>query len=1426
MKTLFKRRAFSLSILLMLCFSISIQAQNILEEDGPTEDLYESKAHILEHLDLAGLSPGNLWDFGLSWLDLSPYDGSSHSGVYVDEIPFGKAYASILSMPMASSEQLPLATNGYSNEMTALTSSDVVPIMALDYTINRLKPNCLDDNILYEVNGQLKETPGNSIYPFETLNSFLSTPMKTTFYTSRVQVEARPDLYFTNTSKTLTDVGVDFGNGSGMVSIGLNSMHTEAYVTPGEYTWTIRYQFNDGTSFENLVKVDVIFPDASRAYDGFNQNETPVYTTQSAPKNVDVYINYNCAEVGLRKPLIFVEGFNPPQFGEDQNLRPNGWLINLDRNVLFEEGSEVDLLSYCEAEGYDLIYIDYHDGAAAIQHNAAAVIEAIGWINQQKALNGSVEKNVLIGSSMGGLVGKYALRTMELNGGDHETELFASFDTPMRGANVPLGAQFAARDIPNIDLAVPTVVNPEGDAVWWNPTTWNYIQPTQEIKEIIPAAGLGERVLNTPAARQMLILQCGTNVEGGIPSAYSSFMAEFHGLGDLEHAREIAISNGSQLGNNQVVGEHEQLVNLSGLGFAPAANLYFDIEIWSLPNFPEDKERIYRGNMLSTVLGVIPTSVHLKKYKVDGVPAYDSAPGGHYDIGFITEGANLAFAAVPQVLTAIFNLDLGVADIPNFCFIPAVSAIDVSTSFFEQGHLPINMDISDNLTGVTNGTTHYKNYVGETGPDADGFNNHRHEVMTERNASLLRFEMMGDNQGLASLITSDFNFGESEPDGLDFIDIPFYRTTDRLQNDHEIFGNGTLVSVNESGTIGGSNNTALNTEDSHFDLFILNNSCAATETNVRVISGAELSVGDLGDNNSASVHVYGNANLSSGVDGTIRVKGNGTLEIHDGGKLSMDGGRIILESGARLIIHKNGEFILNGGTLEVNGSARVESHHFSDIYYQGGQVLLNNTGSVFELGGTMYIANDATFQPTSETSQIGHVLVPANGNGFWGGHLIAQGSNCRVKLQGNSPSDLVLKVEGNAEFSVDWQNTVTSLNYMYIYDGRVELADNAKLSVNNCRYFKTNNASYNGGNVWLYGSNVFQNCKLNNVDLKGDFVYNPTKNLRAWNTEFVHTNVKVSVSGYSFYGCSFLKSHIDAHTINRTSTISGCTFLGDSDITNLNFNSALNIRTSEFTADADGFIDHSGGTLSLKCNEFNAYHIYLTETFCNMSVPERAGYNVFTGRNEQGDIIGDYISLDKNSELDLFDGYNTFEATSGQTQINPGGYFSATLNLDGRNNYWKVSKYVHGMYVTIDEGPVPERFGYSAGPGQTYTIVVQDDIDNRGFEGCDVIGGGRTRKSLISDGSIDGEVKEGELYRVYPNPFSKDISIVQVSEGEFNESLEFIVHDISGKEVYKRKLDSTTPHSYYDIGHLAQGSYIYKIYADGIPIQTGKIIKQ
>ncbi|GLX52490.1 hypothetical protein Shyhy01_54400 [Streptomyces hygroscopicus subsp. hygroscopicus] len=134
---------------------------------------------------------------------------------------------------------------------------------------------------------------------------------------------------------------------------------------------------------------------------------------------------------GLVRPVIISDGFS---LGRSE----------LDKLYQFLE-SDYPFISELRRRGRDVILLGYNERTAAIQTNARAATAAILRADAEK-LGG--ERLVVGGFSMGGLVTRYALAELESQRIDHQTGTYFSFDTPHRGATIPVGVQAFSYFIP------------------------------------------------------------------------------------------------------------------------------------------------------------------------------------------------------------------------------------------------------------------------------------------------------------------------------------------------------------------------------------------------------------------------------------------------------------------------------------------------------------------------------------------------------------------------------------------------------------------------------------------------------------------------------------------------------------------------------------------------------------------------------------------------------------------------------------------------------------------------------------------------------------------------------------------------------------------------------------------------------------------
>jgi hypothetical protein len=161
-----------------------------------------------------------------------------------------------------------------------------------------------------------------------------------------------------------------------------------------------------------------------------------------------------------------------------------------------------------EAEGFDIVHVDFEESKIPIAENAQTVLRVLNWIKGQNPVN----PTIVVGASMGGLISRTALLKLEESNCCLNVAAYGTFDSPHDGAFIPIGLQAAAKRFSELIPMVASV----SDA--WNKT------------------------LNSIAARQMLI-------EHYDSTAYLDRIQfeQFISKGQPTTIRTFAISNGSDL---------------------------------------------------------------------------------------------------------------------------------------------------------------------------------------------------------------------------------------------------------------------------------------------------------------------------------------------------------------------------------------------------------------------------------------------------------------------------------------------------------------------------------------------------------------------------------------------------------------------------------------------------------------------------------------------------------------------------------------------------------------------------------------------------------------------------------------------------------------------------------------------------------------
>ncbi len=450
----------------------------------------------------------------------------------------------------------------------------------------------------------------------------------------------------------------------------------------------------------------------------------------------------------LDKPIFVIDGFDPGD-GRDiaavYNLLSyddNGTTLNLADRIRADEDFDVVIVNLPQyfrladnslqsmANSTDVNadgIIDEGDysgstlidgGADFIERNAMILAEIITLINTQKV---GTEQNVVIGPSMGGLISRYALNYMEANTLNHDTRLWISFDSPHRGANVPIGLQHLFNSLAyGVGIANQDSLRPIVDSL-----------------------------SKSAAARQMLTDHFEAHLGAGevsdfddsllLPVAHpyhNTFYTKINALttsGYPETTRNTAIINGNGIGTpyphkngtDVLPGEKILHVFIDGGFFGTDITL----DTWFSPLSGQ-----ISSPYIDEIFIDIPGPFNI--YRDDNVQAeaytdgIDAAMGGLFDLVALEASMGTGNATITAFFAGL--------NINGFNFIPAVSALalnDTNLNWFENINLGTLDTPWDNNPTATSTQTPFKNWFM---PD----DNENHVTLTTANVDFAWLEIV------------------------------------------------------------------------------------------------------------------------------------------------------------------------------------------------------------------------------------------------------------------------------------------------------------------------------------------------------------------------------------------------------------------------------------------------------------------------------------------------------------------------------------------------------------------------------------------------------------------------------------------------------------------------------------------------------------
>lgn len=449
---------------------------------------------------------------------------------------------------------------------------------------------------------------------------FAVSPLRPVTYrgaSARLSLAAGDLFEETGTNSTLRALRVDPGDGSGWRALEVGQEVPAAYATPGTKTVSVEATLSDGTVLRASAPLDV----AALA--------TPDFTTSArlvadAPYNNTtgtLYIYKSGDHAGLRCPVLVAEGFDM------QN--------NMDWDALYNLLNGQQLAETLRAYGRDLLVLDYTNAMRNIFENAALARKAVNYVNANR--HDAADPFTVIGASMGGLVTRIALADMDrapaAYGASH-VNTWISFDSPHKGANIPLGIQEF--------LAFFSDKNSEFAAA---------------------AELLG--ILNQPAAKQMLLAHYSSSATLAGNSSNTAFQAALDAKGFPTSCKRIAVSNGSGLASRQPFDPGQRVMYWHYRDFW---SVDVDGHVYALSTVPSPVPTVFYG-FWDTIVPFDEATTTQKHY---APYALDNAPGGSRD----------SFKVLFDSTASLRGSD-DYCLWPDHCFIPTASSLGISMAYYD-----------------------------------------------------------------------------------------------------------------------------------------------------------------------------------------------------------------------------------------------------------------------------------------------------------------------------------------------------------------------------------------------------------------------------------------------------------------------------------------------------------------------------------------------------------------------------------------------------------------------------------------------------------------------------------------------------------------------------------------------------------------------
>ncbi|WP_419801268.1 esterase/lipase family protein [Mucilaginibacter sp.] len=603
-----------------------------------TQDEYSN--FVFGNLNFQSISSGYLLDKSLNAFVSEIYDGKNSNDSTVHNISgWFSLYTRLQGSNVNGNANLP-DPDSISTRTGFYIRQGQIPLVLINKSYQRIKNDALLTG-LFTTNAdstQLYDNPSRTTSPYTTSRLFVNSTYwlnKTYTSTGEVRFVLPNELFIRDT--TGGPLEADFGDGKGYRTIQVSSPVSVQYSSSGIKTIKIKIEDMVSISEFNFTKSEIYNSGTQENISLGNNNSTNglVHTNGVPPAPEAYYTQYLGCDQVLNKPILIVEGLVV-----DEDPSASEIFDRLNRN----NGNS--FLNNLQRLGYDILVVKFTQNHASIYDNAAALERLIVRVNNTKT---GTEKLHIVALSMGGLVTKYCLKSMESRNVAHNVQNYISYDSPHEGANVPLGLQIL------LDRA--------GRA-------------TRDIRK----DPLYQRVfdaLNSVAAKQLLLFHYSD-----VSNSHASFAANYAAIGFPVNCNNYAVADGRGDAIGLGYGGGSQMLDINAKKFGFNQQQRF----WAT-NTTNSQIMYFHNGGLAPFLGIKGLSNLTSRASFATPYVLEPVPGSTSDAHISYGNGVLAGLKASGVNTTINYFGINA-----YSFVPTVSALNLNNQSYglNGSYLPHN----------------------------------------------------------------------------------------------------------------------------------------------------------------------------------------------------------------------------------------------------------------------------------------------------------------------------------------------------------------------------------------------------------------------------------------------------------------------------------------------------------------------------------------------------------------------------------------------------------------------------------------------------------------------------------------------------------------------------------------------------------------